>query len=837
MLGGYHDALEALRRPLEFVARDGFKNMDSVRELGSSLHAAASRLSGMMPKDRRERLSGWARDIARWDVLPRSERERLVATGLRLCAGAAVEAPAEQASRGRRSDGVNDLPAKPALAPPPPKAREGKTELGETVLGKPGVGPVTFGRLQERGLGTVGDLLYLLPRRWDDLRQLVPVGALEIGKPQMTRGTVAAVRVIPAFRRRILQVTFTGDDGRPLTARWFHFRGRMQERFPVGGKFLMLGTPRAWKQGVEMIHPETIFESEGGEAAPPPGVRVRYPDIEGVPPRLLERLCGQIAESHGALVPDGIPAAIAVARELPSQSEALRALHRPPGDLDAEQIAALNDGRAPAQRRLIFDEFFFLQLGLAMRRGQGRREHGLAMRGGKAGAQAAIARFTSKLPFPLTGAQTRAIAEITRDLAEPHPMHRLLQGDVGSGKTVVAWSACELACASGFQAAVMAPTEILAEQHARTLEPWARATGRSLALLTASTPRAARESQLALLGAGKLDVVVGTHALLAERVGFARLGLVIIDEQHRFGVAQRALLRDKGGLLHEGQRAAPHLLVMTATPIPRTLALTAYGDLDLTLIDEMPPGRQPPLTKILGGKTARPKALHALREALDDHRQAYWVCPLVEESEKVDLADVTEAAEFLRAELPGISVGLVHGRLATAERDEVMKRFRAGKLQVLVATTVIEVGVDVPAASMMIIEGAERFGLAQLHQLRGRIGRGGGQSTCLLVTGSRAGDAGERLRGMEETGDGFIVAEADLRIRGPGEIFGTRQAGLPRLRYADLVRDADLLREARKDAFALLERDPKLSSAEHLTTREVLEARWSEARLFGEEAG
>jgi ATP-dependent DNA helicase RecG len=814
MNGGYHEALEALRRPLEFVARDGFRNLDSVRELGSSLHTAASRLSGMMPKDRRERLTAWARDVARWDVLPRSERERMVAAGLRLCAGAAVEAPVKP----------------PAPAPPPPKPREGKLELGETLLGKPGVGPVTFGRLQERGLATVGDLLYWLPRRWDDLRQLVPVGALEIGKPQMTRGTVSAVRVIPAFRRRILQVSFTGDDGQPLSARWFHFRGRMQERFPLGGKFLILGTPRTWKQGIEMIHPETIFESEGGEAAAPAGVRVRYPEIEGVPQRMLERLCAQVAESHGALVPDGIPSEISHKRELPSQSDALRALHKPPGDLDTAQIAALNDGRAPAQRRLIFDEFFFLQLGLAMRRGQGRREPGLAMR-----SSGAIARFTAKLPFPLTGAQERAIAEISRDLAEPHPMHRLLQGDVGSGKTVVAWAACELACASGFQAAVMAPTEILAEQHSRTLEPWAKATGRSLALLTASTPRAARESQLALLAAGKLDVMVGTHALLAERVGFSRLGLVIIDEQHRFGVAQRALLRDKGGMLHEGQRAAPHLLVMTATPIPRTLALTAYGDLDLTLIDEMPPGRQPPATKIYGGKTARLRALEKLREALDDDRQAYWVCPLVEESEKIDLADVTEAADFLRLELGDVKVGLVHGRLPTPERDDVMRRFRAGEIRVLVATTVIEVGVDVPAASMMIIEGAERFGLAQLHQLRGRIGRGGGKSTCLLVTGSRAGDAGERLTVMEETGDGFVVAEADLRIRGPGEIFGTRQAGLPRLRYADLVRDADLLREARADAFSLLERDPKLLS--HPPTREVLEARWSEARLFGEEAG
>ncbi|MGZ3408001.1 MAG: ATP-dependent DNA helicase RecG, partial [Polyangia bacterium] len=433
--------------------------------------------------------------------------------------------------------------------------------------------------------------------------------------------------------------------------------------------------------------------------------------------------------------------------------------------------------------------------------------------------------------------------EIAHDLAEPHPMHRLLQGDVGSGKTVVAYAACELAVASGFQAAIMAPTEILAEQHARTLAAWAEATGRSLALLTASTPRAARESQLALLAAGKLDIVVGTHALLAERVAFARLGMVVIDEQHRFGVAQRALLRDKGGMLHAGARAAPHLLVMTATPIPRTLALTAYGDLDLTILDELPPGREPPRTRVLHGKTGRARALDELRAALDAGRQAYWVCPLIEESEKLEsadikLADVTEAADWLAGELgDDVPMGVVHGRLPTAERDRVMRAFRSGALRVLVATTVIEVGVDVPAASMMVIEGAERVGLAQLHQLRGRIGRGGGKSTCLLVAGSRAGDAGDRLGVMAETADGFKVAEEDLRIRGPGEIFGTRQAGMPRLRYADLVRDVELLRLARAEAFALLEADPLLAAPEHATTRAVLDARWAEARLFGEEAG
>jgi ATP-dependent DNA helicase RecG len=817
------EALEALRRPLEFVARDAFAHLDVVRDLGGSLRTAAQRLGPLLSRDQQPAWKAWARDLARWNVLPRSERERMVALGLRLCASA--------------QSTVASAPAPPA-APARPAVTDGSEPLAASLLGWPGVGPVTFDRLREKGLATVGDAIHLLPKRWDDLRQLVTLDQLKEGKPQMMRLTVQKSRILHA-RRRILDVTFEDERGWTLGARWFYFRGKMLERFAPGTRFLVQGMPRRNKKSgqLEIIHPETAVDAEQGGETIAGEVRVRYPDVEGVPSRVIERLCRAVCEKHARDVPDGIPAEIEKRMGLGSQAEALRALHLPPSDLDSASIAALNDGTSPSQRRLIFDEFFFLQLGLARRRGKARREHGIAMRGSsEKGALADVKRFTARLPFPLTQAQERAIGEIVADVAEPHPMHRLLQGDVGSGKTVVAWAACEVAVASGFQAAVMAPTEILAEQHARTLEVWARATGRSLAILTASTPRPQRESTRALLQAGQLDVVVGTHALLSEGVGFSRLGLVVIDEQHRFGVAQRALLRDKGGLLHEGERAAPHLLVMTATPIPRTLALTAYGDLDLTLLDEMPPGRQPPKTQVLHGSTGRSRALKALKGALKEGRQAYWVCPLIEESEKIDFADVTDAHEFLRGELD-VPIGLVHGRLPTRERDEVMRAFRAGEIRVLVATTVIEVGVDVPQASMMVIEGAERFGLAQLHQLRGRIGRGGGTSACLLVTGSRAGDAGERLDVMAETADGFVVAEADLRIRGPGEIFGTRQAGLPRLRHADLVRDAELLRVARTEAFRLLERDPQLERPEHAVTKQVLDARWAEARLFGEEAG
>ncbi|HRI50453.1 MAG TPA: helicase-related protein, partial [Pseudomonadota bacterium] len=515
------------------------------------------------------------------------------------------------------------------------------------------------------------------------------------------------------------------------------------------------------------------------------------------------------------------------------------------------------------------------------------------------------------------------IAELQRDLAQPHPMQRLLHGDVGSGKTLVAYAACELVMAVGHQAAMMAPTEILAEQHKKTLTPWAEKTGRRIALLTATTPKTARKTTLALLQAGRFDdvwrlaaesaqpldretilamlaagflhLLIGTHALLAERVEFADLGLVVIDEQHRFGVAQRAALRKKGVM--------PHLLVMTATPIPRTLALTLYGDLDVTQLDELPPGRTPPVTRVLARRAGAARAVAALGRAVAAGRQAYWVCPLIEESDKIDLANATERHAALCTALPQCRVGLVHGRLNTDERDQVMEQFRAGALHILVATTVIEVGVDVPNASLMVVESAERFGLAQLHQLRGRIGRGAGPSACLLMHGSGASDetaepeqpaaappaapdsraaarpvaepatddndglaesattaAGPvrrkraprgaapeaeaaplplgsgttpraRLEILARMSNGFHIAEADLRIRGPGEVLGTRQAGLPPLRYADLLRDLDLLQIARREAAALLSRDPDLGRPEHELMKRVLSERWASAEM------
>ncbi|MBL9003017.1 MAG: DEAD/DEAH box helicase [Myxococcales bacterium] len=776
--------------------------------------------------------------------------------------------------------------------------------LSRSLVGLPGVGPRTAERLAARGLVRVVDILYFLPRRWEDLRALKPVGALQEGQVQSTVAIVERSRIVPAGRR-FLDVTARGEDGTPLSLRWFYFHGGMLRRLQPGQRLRVVGSPQRFKGILQLVHPEIDFLDTDDEHASGQGrIRTRYPDVEGVPARTLEKLCRHVCSGFSSAVPDGIPSLLQQKLSLPTLPDALRSLHLADEELQSQiesettppLLDLLNQGLAPAQRRLIFEELFFLQLGLMQRRRKVRSEESSPCPSDPRSLDA----LRQVLPFTPTRAQERAIAEIAADLARPLPMQRLVHGDVGSGKTLVAYAACELVMAAGRQAAIMAPTEILAEQHARTLGTWAKATGRRLCILTATTPKSPRKTTLALLQAGRFDdvwqhaersgerldresilamltvgyihVVVGTHALLAERVEFADLGLVVIDEQHRFGVAQRAALRRKG--------RTPHLLVMTATPIPRTLALTLYGDLDITQIDELPPGRTPPVTRVLAGAAGLSRALTAVRRAVSAGRQAYWVCPLIEESEKLDFQSVTSRHASLVAALPELRIGLVHGRLLSDERDAIMDRFRRGELHVLCATTVIEVGVDVPNASLMVIEGAERFGLAQLHQLRGRIGRGEGASACLLLHDTPAelpqdgvdqaalpgtghsddsvlgespskaatdaalarsdakaaadggGGARQRLGVLSRSCNGFHIAEADLRMRGPGEVLGTRQAGLPPLRYADLLRDIDLLQIARREAAALVRRDPDLELPEHRHTRQLVRERWA----FAEES-
>jgi ATP-dependent DNA helicase RecG len=538
-----------------------------------------------------------------------------------------------------------------------------------------------------------------------------------------------------------------------------------------------------------------------------------YPATEGLHQKTLRSVIKRIVDEYADQAPDCLPLALRERLQLLGASQALREVHFPSAAADLE---ALNQWSSAAHRRLVFEEFFLLELGLALRQRETTiEERAMAYRGTGVLAD----RLRTKLPFTLTAAQERVLAELGENLQRPHPMNRLLQGDVGSGKTIVALLAMLLAIESGFQAAIMAPTEILAEQHYRTMQVLVQTLGVRIALLTSGTKGRRRRELLQTIADGDVDLIVGTHTLIQEGVEFKALALAVIDEQHRFGVLQRATLKRKGYF--------PDVLVMTATPIPRTLAMTVYGDLDVSTIDELPPGRLPVLTKLCY-ESRRSESYELLRGAVRQGRQVYVVYPLIEESEKMDLRAATAMAEHLQHEVfPEYRVGLLHGRLKRDEKEDIMRGFLAGDLQVLVSTTVIEVGVDVPNASVMLIEHAERFGLAQLHQLRGRVGRSHHQAYCLLMAHfPMSEEAKQRLQALTESHDGFAIAEKDLDIRGPGEFLGTRQSGLPELRVAHLIRDQRILAEARQEAFALVARDPQLALPEHATLRQALMSRW-----------
>jgi ATP-dependent DNA helicase RecG len=657
--------------------------------------------------------------------------------------------------------------------------------LAEPLTSLPGIGPTLAARLAERGLVCVEDLIWFVPRRFDDLRRVVSL-AEALAAPVGERVTFAAEVGQVRFKRvgrRFLTVTLRDGPAR-LTARWFGVPASMAERFVRGARVVLSG-PLREREGVrEATQPELVGDAEGG------GIRPRYPAIEGVAPAILRKATREAVARGVAELDDGLPAEIAARLGLPSLGEALTGLHAPAAELSTEAVAELDRGESVFHRRLAFDELFFLALAVGRRRVE-------RLRGRAPVCPPAPLPLATIFPFALTAAQQRVIAEIVAAMGEARPMGRLLQGDVGAGKTAVAFAAAWHAVRAGQQFALLAPTELLAEQHAASFRPWCQTAGFAVGLLTASSRE--RATLLSRLAAGELAGLIGTHALLGEGVRFAHLGLAIVDEQHRFGVAQRARLRDKG--------VTPHLLVMTATPIPRTLALTAYGDLDVSQLDELPAGRQPVTTRVLTGQRGRKDAYRLLAEVCQAGARAFVVCAQIEGEE-----GALACERRLRRELAPLRIGLVHGQLAGQERDRRMAALRGGELDVLVATTVIEVGVDVPEARVVLVEQADRFGLAQLHQLRGRVGRGGGLAVCLLLPGPRPSDeARQRLAVLAATSDGFRLAEADLALRGPGELLGARQAGLPRLRFGDLAAHAALFAEARREAQALLAEDPELT--------------------------
>jgi ATP-dependent DNA helicase RecG len=644
-----------------------------------------------------------------------------------------------------------------------------------------GVGPALAKKLEKLGLHRVEDLLFLLPLRYEDRTQLVRIGALMAGSRCLVSGEVLLSEV--AFRgRRNLLVRISDGSGQ-LTLRFFHFSRQQQAQFQAGGYISCFGEVRKGSAGLEMIHPEYRILREGQDAAMNDSLTPIYPATEGVQQGRLRNLTDQSLRAMQEQPPlELLPRSVTEKLGMPSLADAIRYLHRPPPDADLEQM---QEGRHPCQQRLAFEELLAHYLSLRSLRALAETESALALVDGSE----QVSGFINDLPFTLTDAQQRVIDEILGDLSQAHPMMRLIQGDVGSGKTVVAAIACLKAIACGVQAAIMAPTEILAEQHWRNFSDWFRPLGIEPAWLSGSQRVLARRESLEKIAAGSAQLVVGTHALFQEGVEFHRLALVVIDEQHRFGVHQRMALRDKG----IGREGHPHQLVMTATPIPRTLAMAAYADLDTSVIDELPPGRQP-VSTIAIPDTRRGEIVERVRAACVSGQQAYWVCPLIEESEVLDYQAAEASYQMLAEALPELRVGLVHGRMRPAEKERGMQAFKDGLIQVLVATTVIEVGVDVPDASLMIIENAERMGLSQLHQLRGRVGRGAAQSHCVLLYKPPLGRiAKERLAVLRDTNDGFVVAQRDLELRGPGELLGTRQTGLPDYRVANLVRDADLM--------------------------------------------
>ena len=683
-----------------------------------------------------------------------------------------------------------------------------------------GIGPKLAAILEKRNIRTVEDALYLLPLRYEDRRSLIPIKALAPGQSAVFSGTVlAADEGTTKGGRRVFEALVRDESG-TITCKWFHANTVWMKRtWKIGRSGVFSGEVNQFGYQREVHHPDVEWLPEGGslqailDSDPANFGRIVpvYPLSEGIHQKTMRRIMREVVtcflSNINCVIPDDL-----IPSDFPPLREALGQVHLPPPEAD---LAGLNDGTTTAHQALVFDEFFFWELGLA------RKKRGVALEEGI--SFQVTHRYTKELarllPFELTGAQRRVLTEIKTDMMSPHPMHRLVQGDVGSGKTLVALMAALIAVENDYQVAIMAPTEILAEQHWHTIHRWCGHMGLEVTLITASLKGKAKKEALERVADGSARIVIGTHAVIQEKVEFARLGLGIIDEQHRFGVLQRGILKKKG--------VNPDILVMTATPIPRTLALTLFGDLDLSVIDELPPGRIPIETRIFF-ESRRAQLYDMIRKEICQGRQAYVIYPLVEETEKTDLKAASQMAEHLQADVfPGQRVGLLHGRLSPVEKEAVMSAFTSRAFDILVSTTVIEVGIDVPNATLMVIEHAERFGLSQLHQLRGRVGRGTEKSYCILMTGGKLSEDGEkRLRVMESTCDGFRIAEADLEIRGPGDFLGTRQAGMPDFRVANILRDGTLLDTARRAAFTLLESDPELAGPAHVPLQAELLRRW-----------
>jgi ATP-dependent DNA helicase RecG len=683
-----------------------------------------------------------------------------------------------------------------------------KDPLQRDVTVIKGVKEAMQARLAKLGIATVRDLLYLFPNRHNDFANVRPIAELTPDEDQTALVTVWSASVARLGRRPGTQAT-VGDASGTMRIVWFN-QPYLADQLHTNDRIVIAGKVGLFNRTKTMENPEwEPYRDEPDELTHTGRLVPVYPLTQGLSQRVLRRIVKEAVDRFAEALKEPLPKDLRARHKLPDLPKAVRQMHYPDAIEDYEQ----------ARRRIAFEELFCVQLAMLERRQDWQDSAAAPL-----GAEGVLEAYRESLPFALTGAQERVLGEITSDLGRSRPMARLLQGDVGSGKTAVAGAALVIAVANGFQGAIMAPTEILAEQHYKTLSGLLgplQIAGRRLRveLLTGSMRPSQKQRLTAAVEAGEIDVVIGTHALIQEGVRFHRLGMAVVDEQHRFGVMQRAALKERA--VSAGQ-PAPHLLVMSATPIPRTLALTFFGDLEVSVIDEMPPGRKPVETSWVRPED-RAGAYSFVREQVHRGRQAFVVCPLIEESEAIQTRSAVQEYERLSREVfPDLRVALLHGRMSAAEKDEVLGAFRRAETDILVATTVIEVGIDIPNASVMVIEGADRFGLAQMHQLRGRVGRGADQSFCLLLSDDPSASAEHRLQLLEDNNDGFALAEADLRLRGPGDYFGTRQSGLPEFQAADFS-DLKMIETARREAMDLLRADPGLVGAEHAPLRSAVE--------------
>ena len=828
----FQEWLDRLARPIEFATKDEYAHVGAVKNLGSfvSTQVQSALSQQYIPPVIESRLRSLRELFIDFhQSLPAAEQQR------RLQAASTILTALRNVQPDHLSD---EASAEAESRPVETGARHDLWNLPIQYV--KGVGPKRTALLQRLGVATVEDALWTIPWRYEDRSVMTPIGNLVPGMVTSICGTIGKCDAKRTRNRRlsVLEVGVEDETGRMQVV--FFNQPYLEDVLAIGKRVMMSGRVIAGRQGwmvprMEVAQYEVV--GEAAEAALHVGRVVPiYHETKGWTSRQSRVLVRTLLDEHLRALRDLLPVSLRARQRLVPIQEALQDVHFPKGDTDAR---LLEQGKTPAHRRLAFEELFLLQMALAARQRSVQEQAKEFRFNPRAPMVEQVGRL---LPFRLTAAQDRVIRDIFRDMISPRPMNRLVQGDVGSGKTAVALHALVMACGSGYQAALMAPTEILAEQHYRNLKPTLDSLGLKAVLMRGSDKAAVKKEQAAQLAAGEIQVAIGTHALIQKGVAFKQLALAVIDEQHKFGVLQRKTLIDKG--------YKPDVLVLTATPIPRTLAMTAYGDLDVSVIDMLPPGRRPVRT-FLFGDAQRRRAYQILKDELRSKRQAYVVYPLVEESEKTDLqAAIQGAKELQGGEFSDVRVGLLHGRMKPAEKEAVMADFKSGAIQLLVATTVIEVGVDVPNATIMMIEHAERFGLAQLHQLRGRVGRGAQQSYCLLMAagmgrpkptpGNRLSggeepqsNARERLEALVRSNDGFVIAEEDLRIRGPGEFFGFRQWGLPEFRVANLVRDGDLLQQARVEAFSLLKQDPSLSSPGHQGLKEAVLRKWEQKLELG----